>query len=93
MAFPLLVLIIMICFPFLVERVGIIRKLNKGKFISCRIKKYSSLRFINPKKQQQSCEAKKLYLIYNLMTIILWIYWISFIVIPALALLGYIEWI
>ena len=92
MAFPLFLLIALICTPILIERVGIVRKLNKGKLVSCRIK-YNSLRFVNPKKEQQGSEAQKLYLIYNLMTIVAWIFRFSPIIILILALLGYIEWI
>jgi hypothetical protein len=91
-ALPLLILIILICIPILTERIGIVRKLNKGKFVSYRVR-YNSLRFINPKKEQQGREIQKLYFIYNLMTITVWIYWILPIIILVLAFLGYIEWI
>jgi len=78
-------LIILTCFPILTERIGIIRKLNRNKLVSYRIK-YNSMHFINPKKGQKNHETQKLYLIYNLMTIIRWIYWISFPIIFVFAL-------
>ena len=71
--FMLFILNMIVFTPILMCRIQLIRKLNKGKLISYRIKNHS-LKFINRRKEANQ-KAQVLYIKYNILTILYWLYW------------------